>query len=222
MSLCDIAALNEMALRSTIDGKYSEGAHLLSRGLKQLKDYASGQDSLAASSDVPNNSFFQSNLLDCKRLSTFNNSEKVSPGNTYDFLPYAFSIKPPCHTVRVGAFHDIVASVMTYNFAIIHHQAGLTNGATRHFAVALRLYQQVVGNLKHLADDSTSVLLLVATANMAQIHAHFLNWQKAQRCMQCAIRITAVIDDELSSDILEGLFFHSMPSGNVRTVAPAA
>ena len=218
MALYDIAALNEMAVQLVAEAKYAEGVQLLSRGLKLLDNCLeqsfTEDTSTAATTTLPQN------MLWYTRLSPLDNLDQVSPGNLFDFVPYMFSVTTPSYSVHPRKLHAILASVMTCNLAMIYHQTGLASGSSRHVTMALKLYRQIVGF--NLADDVASMLLLVVTSNLAQIQAHLLNWQKAQKWMKCALGIAAIIDEQLPSDILDGLAFHSISFEAVQAAAPAA
>ena len=209
MPLQEIAALNEMAVQSMAEGKCIAGAKMLSRGLRQLDGFIKEQDS-SFMPEASITSFSDSSKLNHIRLNSPRNLDQVSPGNQFDFIPYVFAVRPAFDALHPHKFQSILASVMTCNLAVVHHHVGLASGSTSNLVMAMKLYQQMVG--LHSSDYSGSTLLLVVAANMAQIQAHFMNWRKAHRWMKCALGFAAATEEELSTDILECLSFHSIVS----------
>eukprot|EP00977_Amphora_coffeiformis_P004344 scaffold923_cov171-Amphora_coffeaeformis.AAC.2 len=224
MTQFNVNALNEMAIELMRSARPQEAACLLSKAMAQINfDYSTPDTSMTQSGKrARRTSLEASSLLHYTWICPPKHTEQVSPGNTFDFYPIVFSVEALCEEVSPAMFNGILAPVMQCNLAVLYHQTALNDGCSRRLDQAVKLYKAAVKTLRRWADESTAFALFVATANMAHIHSHFHDFQRAKNCFDVAIQIISCVEEEcLTEVVLDSVFFHSM-SMSIPNLASAA
>lgn len=199
--LCEYSSLNDCAITSFVEGDCSQASSLLLKCIKQLHHQSNTSTRRPAVSSSKEVKKFR-----CIHLPHTVYSDIVSPGNMFEFYPLMFSLPPPTHNVSVEMFEDMLVSVMMFNLAVLHQQTAMRTGCSRRMKCALHLYQLAVGVLKQwYTAESAKLVLLCASANMAQIHGHFYNMNRANACFQLACKLLEHVEHYLSEEIVEGL-----------------
>lgn len=250
MPCLELSSLNQMAIELMAANRSREAAPLLAQGLAKMNDSRSKFpetvcDAIMDDDDSDEDRFHAMSRTSFQGicLSSLESTDRVSPGNPFSFYPVVFSADDEAlhgdgAPSSSAYFEKSLAAVMLYNLATIHHQAAMQNGRSDQLKCALTLYKLAVENMRYDLmveepdwDSSSSsswsiILLLVATANMAQIHAHFYNLIPTKQCVECLatlLRCCANLNDlEDYDELLNDISFHATCGGNVLSIAPSA
>lgn len=208
-----IVSLNDRAVELMVSARYNEAARLLSKCIDQMTENGFIEDDPCTITQGYNGKVVTSasRLFHPVQLSLPAQLEQVSPGNTFDLYPFVFSVSSFCEDVSQAMHRDAITAALQYNFAVFHHQIAMTTGSSHLLQCALKLYQTAVKVLKQWAGERTAFALFVATANMAHIHSHFLDTDRAMHYFGVSSQIISCVDDGfLTDDIMESVCFHSM------------
>lgn len=239
--LYDIIALNQTVVELMMDYRFQEAAPLLIQGIASMNIYRKENSDLFANTTKRATDETLSSSLFCHPTMTTGPSNHmlrhvmleppcqendVSPGNPLPFYSILFFINPTMSLqCSPETFDDLLSAVMMFNLAIHHHRAAMMGfgSGSRQMNTALKLYRMVHCVVRPWVEYGPATFLwTMATANMAHIHAHFLDKSRTSECVANIDRVLQYTDNDELEHVLQDFSFYEICCQGAFQRAPAA